>query len=98
VDEDTCEYYYSWGSSKATDRPGLSDMLFEAVDAAFREDRTVLEAQHRNVKERPNGNKVNVVHDGGPEMLLRLLDKLMADEMAEAERGASPVRLTAVSN
>ncbi len=51
VDEDTCEYYYSWGSSKATDRPGLSDMLFEAVDTAFREDRTVLEAQHRNLKE-----------------------------------------------
>lgn len=88
VDEDTCEYYYSWGLSKATDAPGLSDMLFETVDAAFKEDRVVLEAQYRNLKERPHGNKVNIVHDAGPNMLLRLLDQLLAEEAnTPAERG-----------
>jgi hypothetical protein len=60
-------------------------MLFEAVNVAFREDRVVLEAQHRNIKERPDGNLVNIVHDAGPNMLIRLLDKLIAEEAAERE-------------
>ncbi|HLW71441.1 MAG TPA: aromatic ring-hydroxylating dioxygenase subunit alpha [Candidatus Binataceae bacterium] len=95
VDEDTCEYYFSWGASKATDAPGMSDMLFETVDAAFQEDAIVLEAQHRNLKERPDGNLVNIVHDAGPEMLLRLLDKRIEEEATEARQAAStrPSRL-----
>jgi phenylpropionate dioxygenase-like ring-hydroxylating dioxygenase large terminal subunit len=96
VDEETCEYYYSWGSSKQTDRPGLRDLLFETVDKAFREDRVVLEAQQRNFKERPDGNKLNIALDAGPEMLLRLLDKFLAEEREETGRSAAP-RL-AVSN
>jgi phenylpropionate dioxygenase-like ring-hydroxylating dioxygenase large terminal subunit len=90
VDHDTCEYYYSWGSSKATDAPGLSDMLYETVNDAFREDRVVLEAQHLNLKERPDGNKVNIVHDAGPEMMLRLLDRMLAEEASEATAMSAP--------
>jgi phenylpropionate dioxygenase-like ring-hydroxylating dioxygenase large terminal subunit len=89
VDDDTCEYYFSWGASRATDAPGLSDLLFETVAAAFREDRTVLEAQYRNVKEKPNGDKVNIAHDAGPEMLLRMLDHVLAEEAAE-DKAAEP--------
>lgn len=80
VDADNVEYYYSWGASTATDAPGLSDLLLEGVNAAFLEDKAVLEAQHRNIKERPNGNLINIVHDAGPVMMLRLLDKFLADE------------------
>ena len=84
VDEDSVEYYYSWGASVATDKPGLSDMLREAVDAAFLEDKAILEAQHRNLKERPDGNRLSIVHDTGPAMMLRLLDKFLAEEAADA--------------
>lgn len=85
VDEDSVEYYYSWGASVATDQPGLSDMLREAVDAAFLEDKAILEAQHRNLKERPDGNRLSIVHDTGPAMMLRLLDKFLAEEAAGAD-------------
>ncbi len=80
VDQDNVEYYYSWGSSVATDLPGLSDMLREGVDAAFLEDKAMLEAQHRNVKERPDGNRLSIVHDAGPAMMLRILDQFLAAE------------------
>jgi hypothetical protein len=86
------------GASLATDHPGLGDMLFETVDAAFREDRTVLEAQHRNIKERPEGNRENIVHDAGPAMLLRRLDQLLEEEAAEAAAAASPLRLASTAS
>jgi len=92
VDEDNVEYYYSWGPSIATDRPGLADLLLAGVNQAFAEDKAVLEAQYRNMKERPDGNLVNIVHDAGPEKMLRLLDRFLAKEAAEAAREANPLR------
>ena len=59
---------------------------FEAVDDAFREDRAVLEAQHRNLKERAADSLVNIVHDAGPEKMLRLLDRLLAKRPPKRRR------------
>ena len=81
-DEDWVDYYYSWGASKATDVPGLSDMLLESTHLAFREDQAMLEAQHRNIKERPHGNLVDIKADLGPNKLLWLLDKRLREEAA----------------
>lgn len=39
-------------------------MLREAVDAAFLEDKAMLEGQHSNMKERPDGNR-NFADDAG---------------------------------
>ena len=82
-DEDWVDYYYSWGTSVATDTPGMSEMLLEAVNTAFREDKAVLEAQYRNVKERPHAKQVGILLDAGPEKMLRLLDKFLAEEAKE---------------
>lgn len=82
-DEDWVDYYYSWGTSVATDAPGMSEMLLEAVDAAFLEDKAMLEAQYRNVKERPHAPQVGIVLDAGPEQMLWLLDKFLAEEARE---------------
>ncbi len=79
-DEDWVDYYYSWGTSVATDVPGMSDMLLEAINAAFLEDKAVLEAQYRNVKERPHVKQVGILLDAGPEKMLWLLDKFLAEE------------------
>jgi len=79
-DEEWVDYYYSWGTSVATDSPGMSEMLLEAVNAAFLEDKAMLEAQHRNVKERPHAKQVGIYLDAGPEKMLSLLDKFLAEE------------------
>lgn len=79
-DADSVDYYYSWGASKATDFPGMSDLLKEAIDDAFLEDKATLEAQHRNIKEKPDFNTVDIIHDAGPGKMLWVLDKLLKEE------------------
>lgn len=81
-DENTVDYYYSWGASKATDFPGFSDMLLEGINEAFGEDREMLEAQHKRIAEKPNAPKISIAADAGPTRMLSVLNKLLK---AEAE-------------
>ena len=86
-DEKSVDYYYSWGLSNATDRPGMSEMFLEAVDLGFLEDKAILEAQQKNLEERPGGNRIDIKLDEGPNKLLWLLNKLIAEEQT-AEHAA----------
>jgi len=79
-DADSVDYYYSWGASRATEFPGLSDMLRDTLNLAFREDADVLEAQHVRVKERPNLKTIDIALDAGPGKMLWVLDKLLKEE------------------
>ncbi len=89
-DEDSVDYYYSWGASRETDSPGMSDMLREALDVAFLEDKEILEGQWQRLKQRgPEGNKVNIIHDTGPGKLLHVLDTLLKAEAPPAARQKS---------
>lgn len=83
-DADSVDYYYSWGPSKATDGPGMADMMHAANIQAFNEDKVVLEAQHRNMKEKPDAPIVGIKHDAGPAKMLRILDRLIAEEAAQS--------------
>jgi phenylpropionate dioxygenase-like ring-hydroxylating dioxygenase large terminal subunit len=85
-DEDTVDYYYSWGSSRECEFPGLSELLRDNLDDAFTEDRLVLEAQHIRCKEKPGHPTVDIVHDAGPGKMLWLLDKTLK---AEREAGTT---------
>ena len=58
-------------------------VFLDAVDAGFLEDKAILEAQQRNVRERPGGNRLDIKLDAGPNKLLWLLDKLIAEEQQE---------------
>ena len=86
-DAQSVDYYYSWGLSNETDAPGMGEMFLQAVDAGFLEDKAILEAQQINVTENPNGNRIDIKLDEGPNKLLWLLDKLLAEEKRE-ERAA----------
>lgn len=79
-DENSVDYYYAWGPSKATEVPGLADMLGKTLDIAFREDATVLEAQHQRTREEPGRRLVDINLDAGPGKMLWLLDKLLREE------------------
>lgn len=82
-DKSSVDYYYSWGLSRETDGPGMSEMFLEAVDAGFLEDKAILEAQQKNVEQRPDGNRIDIKLDAGPNKLLWLLDKLLAEEQRQ---------------
>lgn len=88
-DAESVDYYYSWGASKTTDQPGLSDLMHEAIDVAFTEDKVMLEAQQRNMRENPGFKTVDIPADAGPGKVLWMLDKLLAEEAkAEAAEAA----------
>lgn len=85
------DYYYSWGASSETDVPGLSDMLSEATDEAFREDARMLEQQHLRWAEKPDHPMVNLPFDEGPAKMLWILDKHLREETQE-EQTTTPGR------
>lgn len=85
-DEDSVDYYYAWGASRATDFPGASDMLVQATDVAFREDAVMLEAQHLRAKEKPDFKMLDIALDAGPGKMLWVLDKLLKEEANEGVR------------
>lgn len=82
-DEKSVDYYYSWGVSKKTDQPGLSDLLKEGLDRAFAEDKAILEAQQIRIQENPNLQLFTIAADAGPVRMLALLDKLIQQEAVE---------------
>lgn len=88
-DEDSVDYYYSWGASDETEFPGLSDLLGSTLDQAFNEDRLMLEAQHIRRKERPDMKMLNIGHDAGPRKMLWVLDKLIEEENTSARLSAT---------
>ena len=90
-DADNVDYYYSWGASTDTDTPGLTDMLSEATDEAFREDAAQLEAQHIRMKENPDFPMVNLPFDEGPAKMLWVLDKHLEEEAAQLQKSPSKV-------
>jgi len=83
---DAVDYYYSWGTSKETDIPGLSDMLGQTLDIAFREDAVILEAQHERWREKPDFPMVDLPFDEGPAKMLWVLDRLLREEAGKPDR------------
>ena len=84
-DAHSCDYYYSWGCSRATDLPGLTDLMHEANNVAFLEDKAMLEGQYQRMRERPDAPSVDIVHDAGPGKLLWVLDRLLKEEARAIE-------------
>jgi len=88
-DEESVDYYYSWGVSKKTEQPGLADLLKEGLDAAFAEDKRMLEAQQLRIKEDPHFKQMGIgIADGGPARMLRVIEQLIREEQ-EAERASA---------
>lgn len=79
-DEGSLDYYYSWGCSRETDLPGVTNLMHEANNAAFLEDKAMLEGQYQRQLEDPHAPMVDIVHDAGPGKMLWVLDKLLKEE------------------
>lgn len=84
-DAESVDYYYSWGVNKQTEIPGLADLLREGLDAAFAEDKQMLEGQQLRIRENPNFRQIGIgVADIGPVRMQQVIDELIADEEAAA--------------
>jgi len=82
-DENSVDYYFSWGVSKITDQPGLSDLLKEGLDIAFAEDKRMLVAQQLRLRENPDFRPKLLAVDAGPTRMLAVLDRLLKEEAAQ---------------
>jgi vanillate O-demethylase monooxygenase subunit len=71
--------------SKATERPGLADLLKEGIDAAFFEDKVMLEGQRIRMQEKPDFKTFDIAADAGPGKMLWVLDKLIREERMQEE-------------
>lgn len=91
-DEKSVDYYYSWGVSKDTDQPGLSDLLKDGLDVAFAEDKAMLEGQQRNMLENPDFPTFSIAADKGPVKMIQVLDRLIAAEREEAEQSSADAK------
>lgn len=85
-DAGSVDYYYSWGCSRATDLPGITQLMHEANNQAFLEDKAILEGQYARMQEYADAPTVDIVHDGGPGKMLWILDQLLKDEAADDAR------------
>jgi phenylpropionate dioxygenase-like ring-hydroxylating dioxygenase large terminal subunit len=83
-DKKSVDYYYSWGAAKTCEFPGLSDLLHEAINVAFLEDKATLEAQQRAMDAHPDATMVDIAIDEGPGKLFWVLDRLLAAEAVPA--------------
>lgn len=62
----------------------MSQLLLEAASAGFLEDKAMLEAQYLRLRERPDGNKVDLKIDTGPNKMIFLLDRFLRREATDA--------------
>ena len=79
-DEGSVDYYFSWGTSKETWFPGITDLMHRTNIDAFLEDKRILEGQRERLQQYPGAPQVDIVHDAGPGRMLWVLDKLLTEE------------------
>jgi vanillate O-demethylase monooxygenase subunit len=80
--EDSSAYYFSWGPSRATDGPGVLELMMEGVNKAFLEDKEMIEAQHQTLKAQPHLKMIPTVHDAALSQVRWLADRLLQEEQA----------------
>ncbi|HWL47173.1 MAG TPA: aromatic ring-hydroxylating dioxygenase subunit alpha [Sphingomonadaceae bacterium] len=88
-EEGSVDYYFSWGVSEETNFPGIVELMHRTNYQAFLEDKRILEGQWQRMQEYPGAPEIDIVHDAGPGRMFWVLDKLLAEEAAEAEAQAA---------
>lgn len=82
-DGGSIDYYFSWGTSKATWFPGIVELMHATNLEAFLEDKRILEGQRARQIQYPDAQQIDIVHDAGPGRMFWVLDKLLEQEEAE---------------
>lgn len=85
MDERTTRYFYSWGPSVHTGQPADRDLMLQMGEAAFGEDREMIEAQQKIIDGDPQRQPVMIVHDRAVVAFDRLMERLMKEERTMGE-------------
>ncbi len=82
VTEFTSRYHFSLGprACEAATTPALADDMFAVALRAFEEDRTIIEAQQRNLQRWPINPATSIKHDRGVHLMRSVIDELLARE------------------
>ncbi len=82
----SCHYFWAQAHNFLLDQPQVTDMLFQQIDLAFRQDWEVFENQQRWMDMAPDAPRIDVNGDSGQIQGLRLLDRKIAEETGQAVR------------
>lgn len=80
----TSRYFYATGARSNDITPPQVDKMFAVVEAAFREDKAIIEAQQLVLDRDPQRRMLPTSFDAGPTQFRRILEGLVAREMAPA--------------
>ena len=80
----SCHYFWAQAHNFLLDQPQVTDMLFQQIDLAFRQDWEVFENQQRWIDLDPQAPRVDVNGDAGQIQALRLLRRKIAEEVRPA--------------
>ena len=85
VSEKRSRYFYATGVSAEIAKPALLEGIFAIINAAFAEDKLIIEGQQRIWDlTPPEARKISTPHDEGPLAFRRLVAKRLADERGES--------------
>lgn len=72
---DTSHYFFRWGPQSHED-PAIADILMQAADIGFAEDRKIIEAQQRVIKRDPGRKMMSITADAGLVQMRRVFKEL----------------------
>lgn len=78
----TARYFFSWGPHVRSGDAALRDQLLEIAQAAFAEDRAIIEGQQRVIDDEPGRQVMPTKADKGVVLYNRLVARLSAEEAA----------------
>ena len=80
--DDTTRYFFSYGPRRSEHEinPRIVEDMFTLTLAAFAEDQAIVEAQQRSIKLKHDTAINSTIHDRGPTMIRKVIDKLIQEE------------------
>jgi len=88
-DETTCWQMWVWPRNYAIEDHRLTADVVTAINGVFGEDVVMLEAQQRNITERPDGRMIGIATDQGPLRARAMLDAAITAQNAGSEEQRS---------
>jgi vanillate O-demethylase monooxygenase subunit len=82
----TCHYFWAQAHNFQLEDPQVTEMLFQQIDTAFRQDWEIFENQQRWIDLDPTAPRVDVNADAGQIQAIRLLRQRIADEQRTGGR------------
>lgn len=87
--EKTCHYFWAQAHNFLLDQPQVTEMLYQQIDTAFRQDWEVFETQQRWIDLDPAARRIDVNGDTGQIQSIRLLRQRIAEEQHAAKQHAA---------